>query len=229
MLPSLKMHDTRFFQSTRGKIALALRRRRSASAVDLAEEFGLSPNAVRQQLLSLQSAGYVEERSVRRGPTKPTLEFSLTAAAETLFPQRYDKMLNAVLREVRESYGQDGLDSVLSKMSDRAAQSFRKKLHAPDAKGRAMELAGLLRENGVEADVVVSPEGVVELREHYCPYGQTVGEHPEVCSIIHTVLRETVAHDMVQVESIATGGDTCRFEIPAGVAEAVASTGASRT
>ncbi len=224
------MHDTRFFQSTRGKIALALRRRHSASAVDLAEEFGLSPNAVRQQLLSLQGDGYVEERSVRRGPTKPTLEFSLTAAAEVLFPQRYDKMLNAVLREVRESYGNDGLENVLSKLSDRAAETFRKKLHAPDAKGRAFELAELLRANGVEADVVVTDSGKVELREHACPYGQTVGEHPEVCTIIHSVLRETVSRETVQIESIATGGDACRFEIPnEAAAAATSASGASRT
>ena len=224
------MHDTRFFQSTRGKIVGALRRRHSASAVDLAAEFGLSPNAVRQQLLSLQSDGYVEERSVRRGPTKPTLEFSLTEAAESLFPQRYDKMLNAVLREVRDSYGADGLENVLGKLSLRAAESFRKKLNAPDAQGRAVELAELLRANGVEADVVVTEAGKVELREHACPYGQTVGEHPEVCTIIHTVLRETVSADTVQVESIATGGGACRFEIPNGPAiAATSSSGASRT
>jgi predicted ArsR family transcriptional regulator len=207
------MHDTRFFQTTRGKIVRALRRLHSASAVDLAEEFDLSPNAVRQQLLSLERDGFVVERSVRRGPTKPTLEFSLTPAAESLFPQRYDKMLNAVLREVRESYGQDGLENVLAKLSDRAAETYRKKLSAPDAKGRAMELAELLRASGVEADVVVNEAGGVELREHNCPYGQTVGEHPEVCSIIHTVLRETVSSDIKQIESIATGGDACRFEI----------------
>ena len=103
------MHETRFFQTTRGKIVTALRRRHSASAVDLADEFGLSANAVRQQLLTLERDGYVLERSVRRGPTKPTLEYSLSPNAETLFPQRYDKMLNAVLREVKDSFGQDAL------------------------------------------------------------------------------------------------------------------------
>jgi len=223
------MQDSRFFETTRGKIVRSLRRRHSASAVDLAEEFGVSPNAIRQQLLALERDGYVVERSVRRGPTKPTLEFSLTAAAEALFPQRYDKMLNAVLREVRESYGQDGLETVLAKLSDRAAESYRKKLHAPDVKGRAFELAELLRQNGVEADVVVTEAGGIELREHNCPYGQTVGEHPEVCSIIHSVLRETVSPQTVQIESIATGGDACRFELVTGAADAAASTGAART
>ena len=86
MLGCWQMQDARFFQSTRGRIVAALRRRHSASAVDLASEFGLSANAVRQQLVCLERDGFVEERPVKRGPTKPTLEYSLTADADTLFP-----------------------------------------------------------------------------------------------------------------------------------------------
>jgi predicted ArsR family transcriptional regulator len=161
----------------------------------------------------LERDGYVAERSVKRGPTKPTFEYSLTANAETLFPQRYDKMLNAVLREVKESFGAGGLNIVLAKLGRQAADKYRAKLTSPDAKGRVYELAALLRENGVEADVVETESGSLELREHNCPYGQTVGEHPEVCSIIHTVLRDGVDVPTRQIESIATGGTACRFEI----------------
>jgi predicted ArsR family transcriptional regulator len=209
------MHDARFFQSTRGKIVTALRRRHAASAVDLAGEFGLSTNAVRQQLVTLERDGYVVERSVRRGPTKPTLEYSLTERAEALFPQQYDKMLGAVLREVKDSFGPGALDTVLGKLGERATEKYRAKIGAPDAKGRAVQLAELLRENGVEADVVETASGAVELREHNCPYAKTVGEHPEVCSIIHSVLHDVVSDRTRQVESIATGGDACRFEVAA--------------
>jgi predicted ArsR family transcriptional regulator len=208
------MQDARFFQSTRGKIVTALRRKHAASAVDLAGEFGLSTNAVRQQLLTLERDGYVAERAVRRGPTKPTLEYSLTPAADTLFPQRYDLMLNALLREVKDTLGPQALASVMDGMGKRAVAKYKDRITAPDARGRAVELAGVLRENGVEADVI-DIGGAIELREHNCPYAKTVGEHPEVCSIIHTVLREAVSDEMTQVESIATGGDACRFEIKA--------------
>jgi len=210
------MNDTRFFQTTKGKIVTELRRRHSASAIDLAVSFGISTNAVRQQLLTLERDGYVVERSVRRGPTKPTLEYSLAPAADALFPQQYDKMLNAVLTEVRASLGVSALETVLGKLGDRAAAKYRAKLTAPDIRGRTFELAALLRANGVEADVVETPGGGIELREHHCPYGQTVGEHPEVCAIIHTVLHDTVSPQTRQIESIATGGDACRFEIVAG-------------
>src|SRR5271165_1323964 len=104
------MHDARFFQSTRGKIVAVLRRRRGASAVELAEELGLSANAIRQQLLFLERDNYVEERPVRRGPTKPTHQYSLTKHADTLFPQSYDRMLRAVLRGVREELGEGALN-----------------------------------------------------------------------------------------------------------------------
>ena len=215
------MHDARFFQSTRGKVVTALRRRHAASAVELADEFGLSANAVRQQLLALERDGYVVERSVRRGPTKPTLEYSLTDAAEALFPHQYDKMLNAVLREVKASFGTGALAAMFGKLGERAAHKYGERMTATDTKGRVLELAALLRENGVEADVLEKPGGVLELREHNCPYGQTVGEHPEVCAIIHNVLHETVSAESRQVESIATGGDACRFEIPAAAGAAI--------
>jgi predicted ArsR family transcriptional regulator len=209
------MHDARFFQSTRGKIVTALRRRHAASAVDLAGEFGLSTNAVRQQLVTLERDGYVAERSVRRGPTKPTLEYSLTETADSLFPQQYDRMLGAVLREVKDSFGTGALETVLGKLGSRASEKYRARIGAPDPKGRAIQLAELLRENGVEADVVETASGSVELREHNCPYSKTVGEHPEVCSIIHTVLHDVVSDQTKQVESIATGGGSCRFEVAA--------------
>lgn len=210
----------RFFQTTRGKIVASLRRRHAASAVDLASEFGLSPNAVRQQLVSLERDGYVAERSVRRGPTKPTLEYSLTDSAASLFPQQYDRMLGAVLREVERSFGRTGLETVMGGLGERAATRYRERLAGKGPRERAAELAAELRGHGVEADVVETASGAIEFREHNCPYAQTVGEHPEVCSIIRTVLTETVSSDTIQLESIATGADACRFEIVAAPAAA---------
>ena len=99
------MHD-RFFDSTRGKIVEALRSRHAASAFELAHDFGLSPNAIRQQLLILERDGLVIGKSVRRGKTKPTHEYSLTTQADRYFPQAYDRMLGAVLREVRLTQGE---------------------------------------------------------------------------------------------------------------------------
>src|SRR5215469_12796498 len=146
------MHADRFFQTTRGKIVTELRRLGSASAADLARQFGLSPNAVRQQLVVLERDGLVEEKPVRRGPTKPTLEFSLTSEANKLFPQAYDKMLDAVLREVREQFGSPAVERIFDGLSRKAVERARQRITADGAEERVAQLTNMLRESGVVAE-----------------------------------------------------------------------------
>jgi predicted ArsR family transcriptional regulator len=208
------MHADRFFQSTRGRIVEELRRMKSASAVDLAKIFGLSPNAIRQQLVVLERDGLVVEQSVRRGPTKPTYEFSLTEEAGRLFPQRYDKMLGAVLREVREQFGPEAMTKLFDGIAKHTVAKTKERVTAEHPEGRAAQLTQVLREGGVVAEYSLI-DGGFELREHNCPYSEVVKEHPEVCSVIHHVLDQTFQGTHVQTESLATGGSECRFEVKA--------------
>jgi len=206
------MQADRFFQSTRGRIVEELRTRRSASAVDLAHVFGLSPNAIRQQLVVLERDGLVVERSVRRGKTKPTYEFSLTGQAEKLFPQHYDKMLGAVLREMKSQFGEAGVAAVFDGIAKRTVAKVKERVTATEPEQKVAQLTQVLAEGGVVADYSLI-EGGFELREHNCPYSEVVKEHPEVCSVIHNVLDETIGGKHVQTESLATGGSACRFEV----------------
>ncbi|MDE2481902.1 MAG: helix-turn-helix domain-containing protein [bacterium] len=206
------MQVDRFFQSTRGKIVAELRRRGSASAAELAALFGLSPNAVRQQLVVLERDGLVEEASVRRGPTKPTLEFSLTTAADKLFPQNYDKMLSAVLREVKSKYGEGALEEIFDSIARRAVDKAKDRVNAEQPEERVAQLTEVLREGGVVAEYSLIDGGFM-LQEHTCPYSGVVKEHPEMCSVIHQVLDETIGGEHRQIESLASGGKSCTFEL----------------
>jgi predicted ArsR family transcriptional regulator len=208
------MQADRFFQTPRGRIVEELRRRKSASAVDLAKVFGLSPNAIRQQLVVLERDGLVVEQSVRRGPTKPTHEFSLTSDGEKLFPHHYDKMLDAVLREVRAQHGESGIAELFKGISKRTVAKARARVTAGDTAGKLGQLTQVLREGGVVADYNLI-EGGFELHEHNCPYSSVAKDNPEVCSVIHQVLEETIGGTHVQTESLATGGSECKFELKA--------------
>jgi predicted ArsR family transcriptional regulator len=206
------MHADRFFQTTRGKIVSELRRRGPASATDLARSFGLSPNAVRQQLMVLERDGLVAETPVRRGPTKPTYEFSLTADADKLFPQAYDKMLTAVLHELRSQFGTSGVEQVFDGLSRRAIERARLSVNSNDPEQRVAQLTEMLRKSGVVAEYSLI-EGGFALHEHNCPYSSAAKEHPEVCQVIHHVIDETIGGEHVQTESLAHGGRECRFEL----------------
>jgi predicted ArsR family transcriptional regulator len=206
------MYADRFFQTTRGKIVSELRRRGSASATDLARSLGLSPNAVRQQLVLLERDALVAETPVRRGPTKPTYEFSLTADADKLFPQAYDKMLSAVLRELRSQFGTAGVERVFDGLSKRAIERARHVVTASDPQERVAQLTEMLRKSGVVAEYSLI-DGGFALHEHNCPYSSAAKEHPEVCHVIHNVIDETLGGEHEQTESLAHGGKECRFEL----------------
>jgi predicted ArsR family transcriptional regulator len=206
------MHADRFFQTTRGKIVSELRRRGPASATDLARSFGLSPNAVRQQLMVLERDGLVAETPVRRGPTKPTYEFSLTPDADKLFPQAYDKMLTAVLRELRSQFGTAGVERVFEGLSRRAIDRARLSVTSNDPEQRVAQLTEMLRKTGVVAEYSLI-DGGFALHEHSCPYSSAAKEHPEVCQVIHHMIDETIGGEYAQTESLAHGGKECRFEL----------------
>jgi predicted ArsR family transcriptional regulator len=206
------MHEDRFFQTTRGKIVSELRRHGQASAADLARTFGLSPNAVRQQLMVLERDGLVAERSVRRGPTKPTYEFSLTLEADKLFPQGYDKMLTAVLRELRDQFGEAAVGRIFDGLSRRAIERARLEVTADDPEQKVAQLTEMLRKTGVVAEYSLI-DGGFALHEHSCPYSSAAKENPEVCQVIHHVIDETIGGEHTQTESLAHGGKECRFEL----------------
>ena len=192
----------------------ALRHRHSASAVDLAEEFHLSANAIRQHLSALQREGFVTERPVRRGKTKPTIEFSLSPEGERLFPQRYDVLLNAVLHEVREIGGEAAVGEVFERIGKRTAAKTKARVAGKHGEERVVAMIDLLRGRGVDAEY--TREGAAyTIHEHNCPYAETVKEHPQACSMIHNVLGEVFPGGTTQTESLATGGTACRFEIKA--------------
>lgn len=205
--------DQRYFQTARGRIVAELRRRRSATAHELADAFGVSANAIRQHLAGLSREGVVSEKPIRRGPTKPTFEYALTAEADALFPQRYDKLLNAVLREVREQHGDDGVRDVFAGIAQRMVVRHAPMLAMGSAKARVEGLAEVLRQQGVEVTVEQPDAATIVLSEHNCPYALNVSEHREVCTIVHGLFTSAAPHGYRQTTSLADGDASCRFEV----------------
>src|SRR4051794_2333655 len=84
---------SRFFESTRGRIVLLLRR--SAKTVNqLSEVLGLTDNAVRAHLLSLERDHLVESAGTVKGFRKPHTIYRLTEEGRDHFPRAYGTLFN---------------------------------------------------------------------------------------------------------------------------------------
>src|SRR5947209_3928354 len=71
--------DRRFFATTRGRI-VALLRGAAGTVDELAQTLGVTGNAVRAHLSTLERDGLVEPRGLRRGVSKPAVACRLAEA-----------------------------------------------------------------------------------------------------------------------------------------------------
>src|SRR5260370_30514487 len=76
-------------RSTRMEVLQLLRRRGRSSSDTIAGDLGVTPNAVRQHLTNLERHGFVVSHPVRSGLERPSLLFSLTDRADSVYPKRY--------------------------------------------------------------------------------------------------------------------------------------------
>ena len=90
--------------ATRGRL-LALLREGKWTVDDLARRLGLTDNAVRFHLASLETAGTVRKEGVlrRHGAGKPADLYALTPDAEESFSRAYAPVLAACVAELREA------------------------------------------------------------------------------------------------------------------------------
>jgi predicted ArsR family transcriptional regulator len=207
------MREDAFFQTTRGRVLESLKRRGGSTAAELATEHGLTVNAVRQHLSRLEGEGLIAEGRTRRGRTKPSVVYSVTHSGERLFPQRYDVLLNALLHELQLEGGDDRITALFKKIGERSARKYAGRFEGKALPARVDEIAKILREQGVIAESAATEGGFV-IREHNCPFKETVGAHPQVCTVVHTLMGEVLPAAPEQRSSIARGDAVCEFRIP---------------
>jgi predicted ArsR family transcriptional regulator len=200
--------NERFLASTRGRI-VGLLRRGSRTVNELADEVGLTDNAVRAHLAGLERDGLVEQEGVRRAIGKPAHVYRLTEEAESLFPKAYAFLAGQLVAELRERLGEDALAGALRAIGRRAGAEA-----GVTGAGPLERLGGmlpLLEAIGAEADITREGTKVV-ITGHACPLATTVGEEPRVCLFLEGVLAGAVD---APVRQYCEHGDRprCRFEV----------------
>src|SRR5215216_942659 len=116
------------YRGMRGDVIVALKKAQPLTAKELAEQFGLTPNALRRHLKELEAEGTVRYRREIRGVGGPVFAFSLTEAGERLFPQGYDSALSAVLDLVRDKLGSEGVVELFVKRWRELAEQVKPEL-----------------------------------------------------------------------------------------------------
>lgn len=182
--------DDRFWESTRGRVILLLRRG-SSTVNDLAQALELTDNAVRSHLTALERDGLVRQTGTRRGTRKPNLTYGLTPEAERLFPKGYGSILGQFLDVLKERLPSDEVDAFVRAVGHRMARHHRPEVQAEQAPHLREKAAAVLRDLGgfCESD---GQDATIVFRCSDCPLAAVVVSHPEACRLVETVLADVL-------------------------------------
>ena len=203
---------SRFMETTRGQLVTLLRRG-PQSVDELARAIGLTDNAVRAHLGTLERDGMVVASGTRRGPGvgKPATLYELHPDGEALLSRAYAPVLGALVEEIVARLSPEQSEEILDGLGRRlAAASLPPAGARPDARVEAG--VAMLRALGGVAEVE-DRDGRRVIRGYGCPLASTVSRRPETCRAVESLLREIVGPELFQC---CRHGErpSCCFEVP---------------
>jgi len=164
---------------TRAKL-LRLLRRPPQTVTGLADNLGLTDNAVRIHVAALGRDGIVEQVGTQRDTGgKPARLYALTKEGEELFPKAYATVLGGLVEEIARRDGSEHALELLRGVGEQVALSVA----APDdTGGRVAAAATALRSLGGDVEVQRT-EGGWRLQGYGCPLSAVTAGHPQVCAL----------------------------------------------
>jgi predicted ArsR family transcriptional regulator len=203
---------------TKRRIVERLKRVESATATDLASEFGLTDTALRQHLDSLEAAGLVTRSAAEpTGRGRPPVHWQLAPAAAGSFPDRHGELTVDLIGSVRTALGEKALDRVIAARSDRQAAGYALALaDADDLGDRVQRLADLRSDEGYLAEVRTDGDAYI-LIEHHCPIRDAAAACGALCTAELDVFQRTLGSDVVvtRTQHVLAGDRRCAYRVQA--------------
>jgi len=199
-------------RSTRMEVLELLRRKGHASAETIAAELRVTPNAVRQHLTNLERDGFVVSSPEKSRRGRPSLLFSLTERADSVFPKRYGQLATMVLQEVQDMGGPDALDEVFERMATRHAGAIARNLEGLEFDEKLRRVVAWIGRAGTLAEQTETTEGV-KVTIHNCPFRNTALKFPQVCTITPHLISQLLGTAVSQADSIHRHDPYCSFVV----------------
>ncbi|KJD45602.1 helix-turn-helix transcriptional regulator [Paenibacillus terrae] len=204
---------------TRRGIIDLLKQQGGMDVATLSSKFSLSGMAIRQHLNALKEEGLVTYEEEARPMGRPTKLWRLTPGADRFFPNGYSELSVSLINSMREAFGNEGLEKLLSVRNKNMQEQYLQ--HLGDASGvreKLEKLADIRTNEGYMAEVKDQGDGSLLFIEKHCPICEAAAACTGLCkNELH--LFETILGDNVhieRVEYILAGGRNCVYRVREG-------------
>jgi predicted ArsR family transcriptional regulator len=203
-------------RKTRRAITKLLKTEGPIDSAQLGQRLGLTAMAVRQHLYALQREGLVasEERPVPIG--RPAKFWRLTREADHLFPEAYAELSVALIDSVKDAFGYEGLERVLTSRCARQQVDYGRRIRPHDSLERKLEeLAKVRSEEGYMAEVRREDDGSFLLVENHCPICAAANACQGFCTTELDLFRSVLGPgvSVERAEHIIKGDNRCVYKV----------------
>jgi predicted ArsR family transcriptional regulator len=198
------------FRGTQGRI-LNLLRKSAQTANEIAAQLGLTHNAIRGHLATLQRDGMVREAGWQRGASRPAVIYEVVPEAEAGLSKAYIPFVAHLMRILQEELPQGELDQIMHLVGRSLASEW------PRLRGKfpeRVEAASALLDDLGALNHVEQRNGGYVIRGRNCLLAAAVHRRPEVCRAMQSLLAELLE---APVRECCERGERprCCFEIEA--------------
>lgn len=182
----------------------------------LAQELGISRNAINQHLASLEKHHYIENVLQPSTGGRPGRVYILSPKGLELFPRHYSLFARLLLRLFQQKMGEESLKQCLADLGSQLAEGYSARVqHKATLEDRINEVKSIMYELGYETRPESDPANPLEIVASNCVFHELARDCREVCeldiSLISSLLNGQVEHK----ECMVRGGQFCRFAIQA--------------
>jgi len=205
--------------SARDRVLFHLKTKGPQTAAQLARRLEVTPMAVRQHLAALAADGLVVSADERRKVGRPARIWSLTDAAARRFPDAHSDLTVDLLRAVRATFGDEGLQRLVTERGRQQRAAYAARLPAAPAsvEEKLAALAAIRAEEGYMAEWSRDGDGAWLLLENHCPVCAAATACQGLCrdelDLFRTLLGTDV--DVTRTEHLLAGARRCAYRIAA--------------
>ena len=189
--------EQRDLKSTRDRV-IALLRRGAQTVEDLAKRLGLTDNAVRAHLVSLERDEVVRQEGLRRGAGagKPATIYELHPEAEVELSRAYAPVLRALVNALTRQLPPDQAEAILKEVGHELSQALGGPASG-DLDARVRAAGSVLTALGGDVEIQTVANRPHCIQGFGCPLAATVREQPLVCGAVEALLADVVGERVV--------------------------------
>jgi predicted ArsR family transcriptional regulator len=195
-------------------LELLIRNKTGLTVENFSGSLGITRNAVRQHLATLETHAMVAKSVTRPSGGRPEQLYVLTDKGSSFFPRQYSWFAQLLIETVAQEVGEEHLGDRLAAMGEKVAKS----LLAGDAQQndlptQVQKLAVVMEDLGykIDRDAPADKGGMPIIEAGNCVFHDLAKKRPHVCrfdlALLSTFTDSKVMHD----ECMVRGGNVCRF------------------